>query len=50
MTLSIKNVQSFLIDNVIIRPANDELFKERGVIWESLWAALTFSVTRSNGI
>ena len=48
--VEVKNDCTYLIDNVIIRPANEKLFKERGVIWESLWAALTFSVTRSNGI
>jgi uncharacterized GH25 family protein len=48
--VEVKNHYTYLIDNVIIRPANEKLFKDRGVIWESLWAALTFSVTRSNGI
>ena len=48
--VEVKNDCTYLIDNVIIRPANEKLFKERGVIWESLWAALTFSVIRSNGI
>ena len=48
--VEVKNDCTYLIDNVIIRPANKKLFKDRGVIWESLWAALTFSVIRSNGI
>ena len=36
--------------SVIIRPASDKLLKDKGVIWESLWAALTFGVIRANGL
>ena len=49
-TVQVKNDNAYLIDNVILRPANDELFKDKGVIWESLWAALTFGVIRANGL
>ena len=49
-TVQVKNDNAYLIDNVILRPANDELFKDKGVIWESLWAALTFGVDRENGL
>ena len=41
---------AYLIDNVIIRPANDKFLKDKGVIWESLWAALTFGVIKANGL
>ena len=28
----------------------DKLLEDKGVIWESLWAALTFGVIRANGL
>ncbi len=49
-TVKVENDNAYLIDNVIIRPANDKLLKDKGVIWESLWAALTFGVIRANGL
>ena len=49
-TVKVENDNAYLIDNVIIRPANDNLLKDKGVIWESLWAALTFGVIRANGL
>ena len=49
-TVKVENDNAYLIDNVILRPANDKLLKDKGVIWESLWAALTFGVIRANGL
>jgi uncharacterized GH25 family protein len=49
-TVKVENDNAYFIDNVIIRPANDKLLKDKGVIWESLWAALTFGVIRANGL
>ena len=49
-TVKVENDNDYLIDNVIIRPTNDKLLKDKGVIWESLWAALTFGVIRANGL
>ena len=48
--VKVENDNAYLIDNVILRPANDKLLKDKGVIWESLWAALTFGVIRANGL
>ncbi len=48
-TVKVENDNAYLIDNVILRPANDKLLKDKGIIWESLWAALTFGVIRANG-
>ena len=47
--VKVENDNAYLIDNVILRPANDKLLKDKGVTWESLWAALTFGVIRANG-
>ena len=48
--VKVENDNAYLIDYVILRPANDKLSKDKGVIWESLWAALTFGVIRANGL
>ena len=48
--LKVDNDNAYLIDYVILRPANDKLLNDKGVIWESLWAALTFGVIRANGL
>ena len=48
--VKVENDNAYLIDHVILRPANDKLLKDKGVIWESLWAALTFGVIRANGL
>jgi len=49
-TVKVKNNKTYLIDNVILRPASVKLSKDKGVIWESLWAALTFGVIEANGL
>ena len=49
-TVKVKNDRTYLIDNVILRPASVKLSKDKGVIWESLWAALTFGVIEANGL
>ena len=49
-TVKVKNDRTYLIDNVILRPASEKLSKDKGVIWESLWAALTFGVIKANGL
>tara|TARA_Y100000994_G_scaffold249114_1_gene259130 strand:- start:2108 stop:2878 length:771 start_codon:yes stop_codon:yes gene_type:complete len=49
-TVKVKNDRTYLIDNVILRPASVKLSKDKGVIWESLWAALTFGVIKANGL
>lgn len=35
---------AYLLDAVILRRPASALAKERGVLWESLWAALTFAI------
>jgi hypothetical protein len=35
---------SYLVDNVVLREPSAALAAERGVVWESLWASLTFAV------
>lgn len=35
---------SYLVDAVILREPSDSLQQDRSVVWESLWAALTFAV------
>jgi len=44
----LENQISQEICNAIIKKA--KLLKDKGVIWESLWAALTFGVIRANGL
>ncbi len=35
---------SYLVDAVVLREPSEELAAERDVVWETLWAALTFAV------
>jgi hypothetical protein len=42
--LDVKAGHRYLVDAVILRRPNETIAQERGIIWESLWAALTFEV------
>lgn len=42
--LSVKPQRSYLADMVILREPSPEVAKQLGVVWETLWASLTFSI------
>lgn len=42
--LPVKPSHSYLVDMVVLREPSAELAKDKAVVWESLWASLTFSV------
>ena len=42
--LPVKSNHSYLVDMVILRKPSKALAQGRGVVWETLWASLTFEV------
>lgn len=43
-TLPVKAGYSYLVDHVYLREPSPELNAQTGIVWETLWAALTFEV------
>ncbi|PWG15723.1 DUF4198 domain-containing protein [Salibaculum griseiflavum] len=43
-TLPIKPGHAYLVDAVVLREPAEQLAQDRDVVWETLWAALTFAV------
>lgn len=43
-TLPVKAGHSYLVDAVVLREPSADLAEDAGIAWETLWAALTFSV------
>ncbi len=43
-TLPVKPGHSYLVDHVYLRAPSPELAEEADIVWETLWAALTFEV------
>lgn len=44
VVLPVKPSHSYLVDTVILREPPDELAEQKNVVWETLWASLTFAV------
>lgn len=44
VVLPVKPAHRYLVDMVVLREPSAELAKEQRVVWESLWASLTFAV------
>ncbi len=42
--LPVKPLHRYLVDMVVLREPADALAKEKSVVWETLWASLTFAV------
>lgn len=42
--LPVKPAHSYLVDMVVLREPSDKLAKKKKVVWETLWASLTFAV------
>ncbi len=42
--LPVKSKHSYLVDMVVLREPSKALAKEKNVVWETLWASLTFEV------
>ena len=42
--LSVKPGHSYLVDAVVLREPSNAMQSQRGVVWETLWASLTFGV------
>lgn len=42
--LPVKAGHSYLVDHVVLRVPSAEIARESGVVWETLWASLTFAV------
>jgi uncharacterized GH25 family protein len=43
-TLPTKAGHSYLVDNVVLREPSADVAAQRGAVWETLWASLTFAV------
>jgi len=43
-SLPVKAGHSYLVDAVVLREPNAEVAEERGAVWETLWASLTFAI------
>ncbi len=44
VVLPVKPSYSYLVDMVVLREPSDQLAMKKRVVWESLWASLTFAV------
>lgn len=44
VVLPVKSAHSYLVDMVVLREPAKTLAKSRNVVWETLWASLTFAV------
>lgn len=44
VVLPVRPSHRYLVDTVVLREPSKELAKQKGVVWETLWASLTFSV------
>ncbi|GAA6165226.1 DUF4198 domain-containing protein [Pelagimonas sp. KU-00592-HH] len=45
-TIPIRANHSYLLDSVVLRPPSDADAAKYGIVWESLWASLTFHVPK----
>lgn len=43
-TLPVKAGHSYLIDHVVLREPSAQLAEDAGIVWETLWAALTLAI------
>ena len=48
-TLPVKAGHSYLVDHVYLREPRPDLATEADIVWETLWAALTFEVPAADG-
>ena len=44
--IPVKPDHTYLLDAVVLREPDDTIANDRGVVWETLWASLTFSVPK----
>jgi len=44
VVLPVRSSHRYLVDTVVLREPSKELAKEKNVVWETLWASLTFVV------
>lgn len=42
--IAVQPGHTYLVDAVVIREPSEDLAEETGIVWETLWAALTFAV------
>ncbi|MEM7259198.1 MAG: DUF4198 domain-containing protein, partial [Pseudomonadota bacterium] len=42
--LPVRSSHSYLVDMVVLREPSAELVRQYKVVWETLWASLTFAV------
>lgn len=43
-TIPVKSGHHYMLDSVVLRKPSEELANSRSVLWESLWANLTFAI------